>query len=525
MANPALFKSVAGTRLPPGDGINEAGGRAYRFEPRQALAQYAATGCLNSTYYASAETQLRQVLELCRLVEPVFIAQTAIYTHTQSKMRDLPALLAAVLSLRDRNLLAQVFNRIMDTLRMIRNFVQIIRSGLVGRKSLGTLPKRLIQRWLETRNEEQLFFGSVGQAPSLADVIKIVHPRPQTAARQALYAYLIGHAPDETALPEVIRQFEVYKAAPDRQKLKLPDVPFQMLTALNLGRKEWIEIARHASWQTLRMNLNTFHRHGVFEEPGMAEQIARRLADKDEVIRAKVLPYQLLVAYQNLFRDAPGVLREALQDALEFSLQNVPAVTNRVCVLPDVSGSMQSPITGVRHGASSAVRCVDVAALVAAALLRKNPMTQVIPFSDEVHDLVLNPRDTVLTNAQKLAGLPGGGTNASAPLARLNRNQVQADLVIYVSDNQSWLDTPHGTSAAVAPTETMRQWQAFKERNPNARLICLDLQPNAHTQAVERADVFNVGGFSDQVFDLFAAVARGEPHCGYWVSRIEEVLL
>ena len=28
---------------------------------------------------------------------------------------------------------------------MLRNFVQIMRSGVVGRKSLGTLPKRLVQ--------------------------------------------------------------------------------------------------------------------------------------------------------------------------------------------------------------------------------------------------------------------------------------------------------------------------------------------------------------------------------------------
>ena len=32
---------------------------------------------------------------------------------------------------------------------MLRNFVQIIRSGVVGRKSLGTTPKRLVRGWFE----------------------------------------------------------------------------------------------------------------------------------------------------------------------------------------------------------------------------------------------------------------------------------------------------------------------------------------------------------------------------------------
>ena len=40
-------------------------------------------------------------------------------------------------------------------------------------------------------------------------------------------------------------------------------------------------------------------------------------------------------------------------------------VAGEVVVCPDVSGSMQSPVTGYRKGATTSVRCIDVAALVA----------------------------------------------------------------------------------------------------------------------------------------------------------------
>ena len=53
-------------------------------------------------------------------------------------------------------------------------------------------------------------------------------------------------------------------------------MPFMMLSALPLSRKDWAAIAARASWQTTRMNLNTFARHGVFEETGMAEIVAAR---------------------------------------------------------------------------------------------------------------------------------------------------------------------------------------------------------------------------------------------------------
>jgi|GEM_PF-6240705 len=59
MANKYIFRSLAGSP-PPADTLNEAGGKAFALPPRQALAQYAVTGCLNGTFYASAETQLER---------------------------------------------------------------------------------------------------------------------------------------------------------------------------------------------------------------------------------------------------------------------------------------------------------------------------------------------------------------------------------------------------------------------------------------------------------------------------------
>jgi 60 kDa SS-A/Ro ribonucleoprotein len=164
---------------------------------------------------------------------------------------------------------------------------------------------------------------------------------------------------------------------------------------------------------------------------------------------------------------------------------------------------------------------VDVAALVASAILRKNPDARILPFSTDVVDIRLNPRDSIMTNAQKLASLPQGGTNCSAPLARLNRDRAVGDLVVYVSDNESWIDSHRRGISTSSPTETLKQWQQFKKRNPQARMICIDLVPNATTQAHEQHDIFNVGGFSDSVFRFIADVAAGKTEKDYWVKEIE----
>jgi 60 kDa SS-A/Ro ribonucleoprotein len=292
-----------------------------------------------------------------------------------------------------------------------------------------------------------------------------------------------------------------------------------MLTALPLGQPEWTAIARRAPWQMTRMNLNTFARHGVFSDRQVTGLVAERLRQPENVRRARVFPYQLMVAHAQADAAVPAEVREALQDAMEVALENVPALDGRVVVCPDVSGSMQSPITGHRKGSTSTVRCVDVAALVAAALVRKNRGVAVLPFSDDVVPVQLNSRDSMLMNAKVLAGLPSGGTNCSAPLRRLNRDKASADLVMLVSDNMSWADGAGGGRS----TATMAAWETFRRRNPNARLVCLDIQPYGSTQAQQRADILNVGGFSDAVFEILATFAKGELNADHWVGVIESL--
>ena len=461
--NKILFQSLRGALVPKTDSVNEAGGRAYELSPKQALAQYALTGCLNSTYYASADDQLLNVLALAEKVDADFVAKTAVYARQKGFMKDMPALLCASLSTKDPQLLRAVFDRVIDDGKMLRNFVQVLRSGVTGRKSLGTVPKKLAQRWLESRSDEQLFRASVGNDPSLAELIKMVHPKPGNPSREALYGYLLERKHNVEALPDIVKQYEAFKGG---QRSVVPDVPFQMLTALELGKKEWKAIAKNAPWQMTRMNLNTFARHDVFDDKSMVKLIANRLADAQAVKRARVFPYQLLAAFKNTGGDVPHLIRNALQDAMEVATKNVPRIDGKVYVLPDVSGSMQSPVTGHRTGATTAVRCIDVAALVSASILRQNPDAEVLPFSTDVEEVRLNSRDSVMSNAEKLAAIGGGGTNCSAPLAWLNKKQAKGDLVVFVSDNESWADPQHGRG-----TETMRQWSVFKRiSNPQARL-------------------------------------------------------
>jgi len=512
MANKQLFNSRAADVV-----RNNAGGVAFAMSDKAALVNYAMLGTFNGTYYTDVSVDIERLRELALSVEPVFLAKLAVLARERGYMRDVPAFLVAALSVRDTALLDKVFARVINNAAMLRNFVQIIRSNVLGRRSLGSAPKRLVAAWLAQANPRTLI-NAVGQAPSLADVIKLARPHPQDAEREALYGYFIGKvAATDARLPVLVREFEAFRASGTGE---VPAVDFRLLTQLSLSTEQWKAIARDAPWQMTRMNLNTFARHGVFEDGALTQVIADRIRNKEAIARAKVFPYQLLAAYLNIGNDVPTVVAEALMDAAEVATQNVPSFEGKVFVFPDVSGSMQAPVTGFRKGSSSKVRCVDVAGLVAATVLRRNPDAEVIAFEGKVVDVRLSPRDSILTNAQKLAAVGGGSTNCSAPLALLNQRKVKADLLFYVSDYESWIDVGSNRGTATA-----KEWQRFKARQPQAKLACLDLVPNRTTQVRSGEDVLNIGGFSDAVFDILSEFVAGRTNGDAWVKAVDAVVL
>ena len=127
-----------------------------------------------------------------------------------------------------------------------------------------------------------------------------------------------------------------------------------------------------------------------------------------------------------------------------------------------------------------------------------------------------------MTPAQALAAVGGGGTACSAPLEHLLAKRARVDTVILISDNESWADRRYGWGRG---TPLMKAWERVKARNPQAKLVCLDLTPNVTTPAHERADVLNIGGFSDRVFDLIADFANDRLGQDHWTGQIEKIEL
>ncbi len=523
MANKTLFSSITSI-FRRADTVNEAGGIAYALAPKHALAQLAATGCFNGVFYAGAGAQLDTLRALIDQVDDnLFLAKLAVYARERAYMKDMPAALLVVLSTRDTQLMHQVFDRVVDNGRVLRTVFQMIRSGQFGRKSLASSMQRAFQRWLNEASVSALLSASIGHDPSLRDVLRLARPTPRDNARRALFGWLTAKevakwAPaSEADLPEEVRKLIAYRGAGTAQKQAelaagLP-VRWDLLADAALGPAVWKAIARQMGPQALRMNLNTLLRHEVLNDREMVEFVAGRLADAEAIRRSRQFPYQFLAAYRNASAEMPQSIRVALHAAAEIACGNVPKLPGPVLIGLDTSGSMSMPVTGRRGpGATSAMRCVDVAALFAAAILRRNPDSVVVPFDTCAYDAPLDPADSILSLAERLARYGGGGTDCSLPLRAANTTHKRRAFAgcVLVSDNESWIGRGRNGSTAV-----LTEWQRFVLNQlrlgvADPKLVCIDIQPYGSTQAPERQDILNIGGFSDAVFNVVAAFLGGD---------------
>lgn len=177
------------------------------------------------------------------------------------------------------------------------------------------------------------------------------------------------------------------------------------------------------------------------------------------------------------------------------------------------------------------MRCVDVAALFAAAILRRNPDSVVVPFDTHAYKAKVDPQDTILSLSERLAKFGGGGTDCSIPLREANtkyRTRQFAGAVL-VSDTESWVYKGRPwVYGAQGATGVMTEWKAFVKNQRQLgvqapKLICIDLQPYSSTQAPERDDILNIGGFSDAVFHVVASFLGDDDN--RFVAEVESVEL
>jgi hypothetical protein len=502
---------------------NYAGEKAFKLSPEMELYTAVVTWSLNDSFYEKDQARLTRLQKLITACDPVFVGKLAVYARTKMYMRSVPLVLVTELAKLHSgdNLVARVTDGVISRADEITELLACyeLLNERTGTKKLNRLSKQL-QKGLSTafNRFDEYQFGKYNRdgAIKLRDALFLVHPKAKDELQQVLFNKIVN---GELQTPYT---WETELSA-------LGQVGFDSNEAkAEAFRAKWEELidSGKLGYMALLRNLRNIQEAGVSYVH--FEKVCARLADADEVAKAKQFPFRYLAAYrelisplvakvpaqgmleklttlvQNSNKGYTGELLDALEKAVQASAINIKGfdAETRVLLACDVSGSMQTPVS-----AKSKILLYDVGLMLAMLMQSRCKNVEVGMFGDTWKTITV-PRNTILGNVQEFyrrEGEVGYSTNGYLVIKDLLSRKVKMDKVFMFTDCQLW------NSSSTTGDHTQPLWLRYKaEVSPNAKLYLFDLKGYGQAPLqILRNDVYLVAGWSDKVFEVLAALENG----------------
>ena len=242
------------------------------------------------------------------------------------------------------------------------------------------------------------------------------------------------------------------------------------------------------------------------EMQSMAEKVTayRNAANMKELQRRNQRLSKLGITWQKYVN--PVLF--SLEEAVRYSAGNIAGFDEdtRVLLACDTSGSMDSV------SLNSSVTCYHIGILLS-MLMKNQCKSAVTGMFGDVWKTFDMPSDNILQNTVDMIsheGEVGYSTNGHKVIDWLIAQHRVMDKVMIFTDCQLW--NSYGSGAHLA-----KSWNRYKRMAPNARLYLFDLAGYGQSPiSMKRNEVFCIAGWSDKVFDILAALERGN-------SAIDEI--
>ncbi|RFS83990.1 TROVE domain-containing protein [Actinomadura spongiicola] len=196
-----------------------------------------------------------------------------------------------------------------------------------------------------------------------------------------------------------------------------------------MGRRAWEAMIPTMGYMAVLRNLRNFDEAGVSD--AVAEQVAARLADPEEVARSRQFPFRFFSAYL-----AAPSLRwgHALDKALTAATANVPEFEGRTLVLADTSASM----TGMGVSERSKMNYAQMAALFGVTLAARGNRVDLHGFATGTFRHDVRRGASVLREVERFVGRIGEVGQGTQIADSVRATYAGHDRVIILSDMQTF---------------------------------------------------------------------------------------
>lgn len=316
-------------------------------------------------------------------------------------------------------------------------------------------------------NERAYVKYGAGEGYRMADVLDIVHPDPKATWQSALFKFMLDerHGRDTEAQLQAHEEL-LSTVRANRVAMGLTTDEFRTAFSIPEFVRDagltWEQASSkygkldHAFWEAMVPNMGIFalvRNLRNFDDAGVSQAtrdaVVAKLTDAVAVARSRMFPLRFYAA----FREVKTLYwHQALEQALNLSLTNVPALKGKTLILVDTSGSMDDKLSTRGSLSRQEAACLFGAAL---ALRANNPT--LVSFNTASREVFARPGGSVLKLSEELRRLPSesGGTETWAALAKHFGGH---DRVILVTDEQAWSTGWHGYfSNSRPPAPAMEQ--------------------------------------------------------------------
>ena len=347
----------------------------------------------------------------------------------------------------------------------------------------------------------------------LRDVLRLVHPKPRSEYESETFRMIR----DET-LPIPYTWEVVLSTMSDPETGK----------TFKTKKEAWEAVLPRMGYMAKLRNLRNVLQAGVDIEP-----VAQHIENPKAVVNSKQFPFRFLSAkkvltgYNDLYgrsrSDLTSVdpfsknrLVEALDNALEASVVNLPKLKGKTFTSSDNSGSMSSPIS-----VKSSLICNEVANIMAALTYHMCDNAVASVFGEGFKVVSISPKNSILSNAEKLIRTDvGHSTNAWLALYYLNSNKIDVDRIFIFSDMQCYDTVSYGFYGR-SNKSLAEEFVKYKKINPNVKLYSWNLVGYDTLQfPQDDRSVINLSGWSDNVLKFIPAFE--EFGSGSMIQEIEK---
>ena len=388
---------------------NLCGHPAYALFVRDRLMSQVLTSFVNEPkYYGDTTSDMVKLARNVSKVDGLFVAKLAVYARTVMNMRSASHVLVAVLAheVKGESYVRQTVRRCVvrgdDVTEMLATYFALF----PGEPLPNALRRGLRDAMDDFSDYTFAKYRMLGRSVTMADAVKLCHPHRREATRACVAGELVRPESWETELSAFGNTREVWERLLDRDK-----VPYM---ALLRNLRNLLEV-----------------------QPRNFDLALERLCDPGAVAKSRQLPFRFWSAYRSVEHMASSRVLAALSNAMDLSVANYTRLSGRTVVAVDVSGSMCFPLSS-----NSTVRYSDVAALLGACVVRLSDDCWLYTFANDATRVPVVAGASVLETMSRLRG-DGGCTNMTSVFDAMERDGVDCDRVVVLSDNEVNSDYSH----------------------------------------------------------------------------------